>query len=444
MSQQQTIAAIATAPGRGGIGIIRISGEAALNIAERLTHSEITPRKPLFREFYDDEGLAIDHGLVLFFNAPKSFTGESVVELQGHAGLVVQDLLLQRVCHLGARPARPGEFSQRAFINGKLDLTQAEAIADLIDSGSQAAAKAAMRSLKGEFSAQIAQFQQQLIELRAFTEASLDFVEEEIDFLGESAIDQQLLSLSARLESTLQQSRQGRLLNEGYQMAIAGKPNAGKSSLLNTLVGEETAIVSSQAGTTRDLIHEQVTINGIPVRLTDTAGLHDTVDQIEQEGIRRARKAIAEADIVLYLVDATVGFDNSDQQLLDEIQHPQVIIVFTKADLLTDKHSTADGQVTVSTLSGQGIQPLIEHLATRFAVIDPEQQLCLARERHVIALEQALAHVQDALKSYQLTRSAELMAEDLRHAQRQLDEITGEFSSEDLLGKIFSSFCIGK
>jgi len=439
-----TIAAIATPPGTGGIGIVRLSGSDALAIAESLSRSKIEPGSIQFRRFFDADDQVIDHGLCLYFKAPHSFSGEDCVELQAHGGPIVLDMLLERTCHLGARLARAGEFSERAFLNGKIDLTQAEAIADLIESGSRAASRAAMRSLEGRFSEQVHALVDRIVELRVYVEAALDFAEEEIDFLSGSDIAERIDALAAELRQLLQQAQQGRTLQEGLNVALAGLPNAGKSSLLNHLAGYEVAIVTEIAGTTRDVLQEHISLRGIPIKIIDTAGLREAEHPVEREGVRRARQSISRADIVLYLVDASKGLGDDDQRILDELAGANLQIVYSKIDLVDAGFSPDPSGIGVSTLTGSGIDELIDRITGDVGDYNEDSHAFMARRRHVDALQRALESVQQAASTFERSRSGELMAEDLRAAQHCLDEITGEFTSDDLLGRIFSSFCIGK
>jgi tRNA modification GTPase len=440
----ETIAAIATPPGTGGIGIVRLSGGNSLSIAEQLSQSDLKPGNIQFRRFYDEAGEAIDHGLCLFFPAPHSFSGEDCVEIQAHGGPIVLDMLLERVCVLGARLARAGEFSERAFLNGKVDLTQAEAIADLIESGSRAASRAAMRSLEGRFSQQVNELVDSIIELRAYIEAALDFAEEEIDFLATSDIGQRLKEALSRLQKLLREAEQGRRLQEGLGVALAGLPNAGKSSLLNYLAGYEAAIVTDIEGTTRDVLREHISLRGIPVRINDTAGLRESDNPVEREGVRRAWQSIEQADVVIYLVDASKGLSDADRRIIERLSDCRLQVVYNKSDLLAADHSVDATGLYLSTLSGSGMDRLIDCITGQVADFNQDNQTFMARRRHVDALHRALDSIQQAASSFELSRSGELVAEDLRAAQRHLNEITGEFSSDDLLGKIFSSFCIGK
>jgi tRNA modification GTPase len=440
----ETIAAIATPPGTGGIGIVRLSGNKSLAIAEQLSQTELKPGKIQFRRFYDETGEAIDHGLCLFFPAPHSFSGEDCVELQAHGGQIVLDMLLERVCVLGARLARAGEFSERAFLNGKIDLTQAEAIADLIESGSRAASRAAMRSLDGRFSQQVNELVDGIVELRAYIEAALDFAEEEIDFLAGSEVGQRLDAALGRLQQLLREAEQGKRLQEGLGVALAGLPNAGKSSLLNYLAGYEAAIVTDIEGTTRDVLREHISLRGIPVRINDTAGLRESENPVEREGVRRAWQSIEQADIVIYLVDASKGLRDADSRIIEQLGDCRLQVVYNKSDLIAADHPVDPSSLYLSTLTGSGMDRLIDCITGQVADFNQDNQTFMARRRHVDALHRALDSMHQAASSFELSRSGELVAEDLRAAQRHLNEITGEFSSDDLLGKIFSSFCIGK
>ncbi len=443
MSGQDTIAAVATAPGIGGIGVIRISGTKANQIGELLTASQLPDKRIQFREFFDAQNQIIDHGICFYSASPQSFTGEDIVEVQAHGGPILLDMLLERICELGARLARAGEFSERAFSNGKLDLAQAEAIADLIESGSRAAAKAAMRSLQGAFSEQIHGLVDNIIRLRSYVEAALDFAEEEIDFLVDDRINNQLQALTREIDEILSRAQQGRILKEGLNLVLAGLPNAGKSSLLNCLAGYEAAIVTEIPGTTRDVLREHISLKGIPLHVHDTAGLHDTDNPVEQEGVRRAWQAIGKADSVILLVDATIGVTAADEAILKQLESTSYKIIYSKSDLLPETARKV-GKPYISTRSGEGISELIEQVTNNFCDYNQDNQTILARRRHIDALQRAATCVQQANRIFLETGSGELMAEDLRLAQRHLSEITGEFTSEDLLGQIFSRFCIGK
>ena len=444
MPSHETIAAIATPPGSGGIGILRLSGTKALEIGEALCHSKIKPGLIQFRRFFDADKQLLDHGICLYFKAPHSFSGEDCVEIQAHGGPIVLDMLLERLCELGARLARPGEFSERAFLNGKLDLTQAEAIADLIESGSRAASRAAMRSLEGRFSQQVHGLVEEIIALRVFIEAALDFAEEEIDFLDNPDISRRLDGCNQHLQELLAQAEQGRTLQEGLSVSLAGLPNAGKSSLLNYLAGYEAAIVTEIEGTTRDVLREHISLKGIPLKVNDTAGLRESQNPVEIEGVRRAWETIEQADVVIYLVDSSKGFTTADREIIDRLANASLQIVFSKSDLLAADQQHDPENLYISTLSGAGMEALIQRITGQVTDLNQDNQAFMARRRHVDALLRAQESVQQAIHIFSSTRSGELMAEDLRGAQRYLNEITGEFTSEDLLGKIFSTFCIGK
>lgn len=439
-----TIVAIATPPGIGGIGIVRLSGPEAFAIGARITGHSIEPGKILFRKFLDAQGEAIDHGLCLGFIAPHSFSGEDCLELQAHGGPIVLDMLCERVCELGARLAQAGEFSERAFLNGRIDLTQAEAIADLIESGSRAASRAAMRSLEGRFSEQIQAVVDELIDLRAYIEVALDFAEEEIDFLDDTSLQQRLQACANRVRDILIQAEQGRTLQEGLNISLAGLPNAGKSSLLNTLAGYDAAIVTDVAGTTRDVLREHISLKGVPLRINDTAGLRDSDNPVEQEGVRRAWAEMDVADLVLFLVDSSVGLTSADRQIIDRLPTERLQTVYSKADLLDNTMDRKTGAYYVSAHTGEGIEELIERIVGRSEDYNQDGQVIMARRRHVDALHRAQAQIDQSAEILRNHCSGELVAEELRGAQQHLSEITGEFSSEDLLGAIFGKFCIGK
>ncbi|MBI5461959.1 MAG: tRNA uridine-5-carboxymethylaminomethyl(34) synthesis GTPase MnmE [Gammaproteobacteria bacterium] len=449
LTDADTIAAIATPPGRGGVGIVRISGNTVPDIARALLGTLPSPRHAELHRFTDAHGEQIDNGLALYFPAPNSFTGEHVLELHGHGGPVVMDLLLARALQLGARLARPGEFSQRAFLNDKLDLAQAEAIADLIDAGTAQAARAAVRSLQGEFSQRIHALVEALIQLRMYVEAAIDFPEEEVDFLNDGEIQQQLSALETQFVELRTSAQQGRLLREGMTVVIAGQPNAGKSSLLNALAGHEAAIVTPIAGTTRDVLREHIQIDGMPLHIIDTAGLRDSSDAVEQEGMKRAWRAIETADRLLLVIDDTQGFNDADQAILDRL--PQQLphtLVHNKIDLSGHApNSAADASREHLYLSAQqdiGIDALRAHLKHCMGYTGASEHGFTARRRHLDALARAWEHVQQGKIQLEQQRAGELLAEELHLAQQSLNEITGEFSSDDLLGRIFSSFCIGK
>jgi tRNA modification GTPase len=433
------------------VAIVRVSGADVPRIAREILGFMPLPRHARLASFLDAQGNCLDQGLALYFPAPASFTGEHVLELQGHGGALVTDLLLQRVLELGCRMARPGEFSERAFCNGKIDIAQAEAVADLIDAGSVAAARAAVRSMRGEFSARIALLQAQLTELRAYVEAAIDFPDEEVDFLSTSAIASRLAAVFDGFDSIIAAARQGSLLREGLTAVIAGPPNAGKSSLLNRLVGEEVAIVTAAPGTTRDVLREQLNLDGLPVNLVDTAGLRTARDAAEEEGVRRARTEMRHADRVLYVQDATRVGEVSAAELAAELEElPRGVpltLVSNKIDLTGVAAHATQGpptQIFLSAKSGAGLDLLRAHLKESAGYRDSESGALAARRRHLDALKRAHALVRSAAEVLRRPQAFELFAEDLRLAQRALGEITGEFTSEDLLGAIFGSFCIGK
>ncbi|MGD8592124.1 MAG: tRNA uridine-5-carboxymethylaminomethyl(34) synthesis GTPase MnmE [Gammaproteobacteria bacterium] len=444
-----TIAALATPPGRGGVGIIRISGPLSPVIAQHIVKKSLSPRYAEYLPFYQADGSVLDMGIALYFPAPHSFTGEHVLELHGHGGPVVMDMLLNSVVSFGARLARPGEFSQRAFLNDKLDLTQAEAIADLIDSASQQAARLALRSLQGAFSQRVHELLDALVQLRMYVEAAIDFPEEEIDFLQDEQVTMQLNQVLVAVKTTLDSATQGCLMREGMTVVIAGKPNVGKSTLLNQLTGKESAIVTDIPGTTRDVLREQIHIDGLPIHIIDTAGLRDSGDQVEQEGIRRAWKEIEQADRILYLIDHQQRQTQEDRQFLEKLRHagPGLTIVHNKIDLTgaspTRQESESQCEIYVSAKQGSGMELLRAHLKACVGFQQTGEGAFMARRRHVNALQQALVHIKSGQRQL-LSGAGELLAEDLRQAQHHLSEITGEFTSDDLLGRIFSSFCIGK
>ena len=443
MLQNDTITAIATAPGAGGVGIIRISGENALEIAEKISHKSPKPRLATYAEFYDGENL-LDEGLILFFPNPKSFTGEDVIELQAHGGPVILNMLLKTVIKQGARQALPGEFSQRAFLNGKIDLVQAEAIADLISSSTEQAAIAAQRSLQGEFSGKINQILRQLIELRVWIEAAIDFPEEEIDFLADKEQQQKMMQLHRDLDQLLQKAQQGQLLNKGVVIAIVGQPNVGKSSLLNLFTRNETAIVSDIAGTTRDIVKENIHIQGIPVTIIDTAGIHITEDKIEQEGIKRAKEILQQADIILQVIDSSRDVELQIENLQDLPFNRRKIIIYNKSDNGKVEKGLADNEVILSAKTQSGFEKLEEKVIQMLSHQSQIETSFSARTRHITQLQKTLENISVAENNFLNNQAGELVAEDLRQAQEHLNQITGEFTSDDLLGEIFSSFCIGK
>ncbi|APZ44432.1 tRNA uridine-5-carboxymethylaminomethyl(34) synthesis GTPase MnmE [Acidihalobacter ferrooxydans] len=446
MVPKDTIAAIATAPGRGAVGIIRISGTEAISIAERLTRELPPPRRAAVRELLADDGAVLDEAVVLVFPGPSSFTGENVVELQGHGGPAVLELLLERVVELGARLARPGEFSERAFLNGRMDLVQAEAVADLIAASSRRAAQSAVRSLRGEFSRRIEALVIRLTNLRARLEADFDFSDDDIDPYAEEGLRADLAQLTVGLDAVLDTARQGERMSRGYTIVLAGAPNVGKSSLLNCLADSDIAIVTAIPGTTRDLLRAQVEIDGLAVDILDTAGLRDSDDPIEQEGVRRALNAIAQADLLIRVYDDDVTASRHDELKAFSVREDMPVLeVFNKVDL-SGGVSGARGamQYGVSALQGQGISALRAALVQALGIDTESETPLLARARHVAALEAAHLRLSAARELQSTGEGAELIAEELRGAQNLLGEITGQVTSEDLLGVIFSTFCIGK
>lgn len=454
-ARRETIAAIATAQGRGGVGIVRISGPLAGIAAQAIIGRVPAPRYAHYGPMRGADDEVIDEGLALYFPGPNSFTGEDVFELQGHGGPVVLDMLLQRCLQLGCRLARPGEFSERAFLNDKLDLAQAEAIADLIEASSAQAARNALRSLQGAFSRRVDNLTEKLISLRIYVEAAIDFPEEEIDFLADGHVLAMLDKVREELSTVMREAGQGALLRDGMTVVIAGRPNAGKSSLLNLLAGREAAIVTDIAGTTRDILREHIHIDGMPLHVVDTAGLRDTEDQVEKIGVERALKAIGEADRVLLVVDATAPEATDPFALWPEFleQRPdpaKVTLIRNKADLSGEAVAcvqSADGHVTISLsakASGEGLELLREHLKACMGYEQTSESSFSARRRHLEALRHACGYLEHGRAQLTLAGAGELLAEDLRLAQQALGEITGAFSSDDLLGRIFSSFCIGK
>jgi len=440
------IAAVATAPGRGGIGVVRLSGPELASVSLRLTGTSPQPRVATLARFLDVTGVEIDEGIVLYFPAPHSYTGEDVLELQGHGGPVVMQLLLRRCLELGARLAEPGEFTRRAYLNDKLDLAQAEAVADLIEASTAAAARSAVRSLSGEFSRAVHELVDRLIALRILVEAALDFPEEEIDFLRQSDTASQLAGLTGDVDKLLGGARQGSLLRNGLHVVIAGQPNVGKSSLLNRLTGEERAIVTAVPGTTRDALRETIQVHGIPLHIVDTAGLRETADEIEQLGIARSWNEIEGADVVLHLLDARVGMTPADQAIAARMPAGvELIILFNKCDLVNHPFNCEEsaGRVTlwVSAKTGEGMGAIEKELLRVAGWQAGAEDVFLARERHLTALEKTRMHLQAALTQ---PDHLELYAEELRLAQEALGGITGEFIPDDLLGEIFSRFCIGK
>jgi tRNA modification GTPase len=441
-----TIAACATPPGNGGVGIIRISGRHVTKIAAQLLSKIPAPRQALYTPFIDTDGSTLDSGIALYFPGPHSYTGEDILELQGHGGSVVLDMLLRRVLALGARLANPGEFTERAFLNNKLDLAQAEAVADLIESSTEQSVRSAQKSMQGVFSNQINELVEELTELRIYVEAAIDFVDEEIDFLSDGIVENRIVRLLNQLQQIQNTAQQGRLLRDGMTVVLAGKPNAGKSSLLNALAGHDAAIVTDIAGTTRDILRERIQLDGMPLHIIDTAGLRESDNIVEQEGIRRAHEEIKKADKILLLIDAR---EPEDSALIESLPtHISITKIYNKIDLMgmepqikQDKDST---EIYLSIKTGIGLDLLTQHLKQSVGFNEATDNVFIARRRHIEALTKAHDYIDSALNQLQTSLAGELVAEDLRLAQNHLAEITGQFSSDDLLGRIFSSFCIGK
>lgn len=454
MSHSDTIVAQATPPGRGGVGILRISGPKAASVAEQILGKLPKARYADYLPFREADGRVLDQGIALWFPGPNSFTGEDVLELQGHGGPVILDLLLKRIVALpGLRIARPGEFSERAFLNDKLDLAQAEAIADLIDASSEQAARSAVNSLQGVFSQRVNSLVEALTHLRIYVEAAIDFPDEEIDFLSDGKIEAQLDGVITDLNQVRQEARHGSLLREGMKVVIAGRPNAGKSSLLNALAGREAAIVTDIAGTTRDVLREHIHIDGMPLHIIDTAGLREASDEVERIGIERAWQEIEQADHVLFMVDGTTTTETDPQAIWPEFiarlpAAMPVTVIRNKADVTgeaagadTASHHTL---IRLSARSGAGVETLRDHLKESMGFAGNVEGGFIARRRHLEALELASVHLLQGRDQLLGARAGELLAEELRLAQQALSEITGEFTADDLLGRIFSSFCIGK
>jgi len=446
--QTDTITAIATPPGTGGVGIVRISGHDAANIAQKICQRFPDPRIATFTRFFNNKAELMDEGIVIFFPSPASFTGEDVVELHGHGGQIVLNNIIKTVINYGARLARPGEFSERSFLNGKLDLVQVEAIADLIESSTEQAAKLATRTLNGEFSKRIEQLRDRLIGLRSFIEASVDFPEDDIGIIQAEDVTERLNGLCAVVARIFKSANQGRLLRDGINVVIAGRPNSGKSSLLNALAGCESAIVTPIPGTTRDLLKERIHLDGLPLHIIDTAGLREISDVIEQEGIRRAKKEIEQADCILWI------YENNDiaSAELDAIMHIQtiknIIWINNKIDLKNQKPGIEikDGKqiISLSAKTGAGVDLLRENLKESVGYNNLLEGEFIARQRHLDALKRVSYHLEEAGKVFNATSAGELLAEELRLAQNALSEITGEFVTDDLLDEVFSRFCIGK
>lgn len=455
---QETITAQATAPGRGGVGIIRVSGPEAVNVAKAILGKVPEVRKAEYLPFYDRNQQALDQGIALFFKAPNSFTGEDVLEFQGHGGPVLLDMLLKEIVALPkVRMAKPGEFSEQAFLNDKMDLTQAEAIADLINSNSEQAARCALHSLQGDFSKLVHQLVEDVIHLRMYVEAAIDFPEEEIDFLADKKVVTNLKNIITSVENVQAQAKQGSIIREGMRVVIAGRPNAGKSSLLNALSGKESAIVTDIEGTTRDVLSEQIHIDGMPLHIIDTAGLRESPDKVEQIGIERAWQEIKQADRVLLMVDSScTKLENVTTDLhafwpefFEQLpENMGVTIVRNKADISGAQtgYIEQDGKpvITLSAKSGDGLSELTEHLKTIMGYQGSIEGGFMARRRHLVALENTHHHLLTGLDQLESYVAGEILAEELRICQQELNEITGEFTSDDLLGQIFSSFCIGK
>lgn len=452
-----TIVALATPPGRGGVGIIRVSGPLVNTISAQVLKKQLKPRYATLSDFFSESGDVVDKGIALYFSAPHSFTGEDVLEFHGHGGAMILDIMQKTIFRLGARMAQPGEFSKRAFLKGKIDLIQAEAIADLIDASSVSAAQCAMRSLQGEFSRRIENLIHGIVELRKYIEAALDFPDEEINFLSKDKIDSAVQNLLQEIKAVKETSHQGALLNEGVSAIIIGKPNVGKSSLLNKLSGEDTAIVTDIPGTTRDILRTRVNIDGIPLHLLDTAGLCATDNIVEKEGVRRAKNEVGRADIVLLVIDVSAGENRNPKELWAEFftnapDSNKIIAIYNKIDLTKDKARSEEisgiNSVFISAKTGDGLNFLRERVKLALG-FNCSEGVFSARRRHLAALEKAAEHLSFVadylakLPNYEILRT-ELIAEDLRQAHLALQEITGEFSSQDLLNLIFSEFCIGK
>ncbi|MCX7116745.1 MAG: tRNA uridine-5-carboxymethylaminomethyl(34) synthesis GTPase MnmE [Legionellales bacterium] len=443
----ETIVAIATPPGQGGVGIIRLSGLTSFSIGQQLTRKEIiTPRTVHHGSFYENNGELIDQGLLLYFKAPHSFTGEDIVELHSHGSPIVQDILLTTCVQLGARLARPGEFSERAFLNDKIDLVEAEAIADLIQASSRTAARMALRSLQGDFSKRIHALNEHLIQLRLYVEAAIDFPEEEIDFLSDGHVFSKLQQILSDLSQIRAEAGQGALLREGISVVIAGRPNAGKSTLINAMAKRDVAIVTPVPGTTRDVMREHILLDDLPVHIIDTAGLRESTDDIEKEGIKRAWDEVRRADCLLMVVDVCHAEDGN--LLYEEIQaqippHVPILRVFNKIDQKNKPSESLESTLYLSALTGEGM-PLLKEKIKQLVGYQPTEGQFLARRRHLEALDESKRLLTVGMHQLTEHRAGELLAEDLRLAHKVLCDITGEFSSDDLLGRIFSSFCIGK
>ncbi len=444
---REPIAAVATPTGRGGIGIVRISGSGIESICTAILGSVPKPRVATYAAFLDARGQIIDQGIALYFPAPASFTGEETLELQAHGGRLILDLLLARALEVGARVARPGEFSERAFLNEKIDLVQAEAVADLIEATTVQAARSACKSMQGAFSACVNELVEELTELRVYTEAAIDFSEDEIEFLSDGTVNRRLADLEQKIHGVLSTARQGRLLREGMTLVIAGKPNSGKSSLLNSLAKKDAAIVTAQPGTTRDVLRETIQIDGMPVHVIDTAGLRHSEDPIELEGIRRAREEIQQADRILWMIDAT---DSDRAQTDDPVFSAETRItrILNKIDLTSElpqvRITRSGTEILLSVKTGAGMDVLCQHLKDSMGYDEQLEDVFTARRRHIDALNDAGASIRSAVIQLTVYNRPELVAEELRLAQQSLSEITGAFTTDDLLERIFSSFCVGK
>ncbi|MDV7105704.1 tRNA uridine-5-carboxymethylaminomethyl(34) synthesis GTPase MnmE [Vibrio sp. TH_r3] len=451
---KDTIVAQATAPGRGGVGIIRVSGPKASVVAEAITGKQLKARYAEYIAFKSEDGTELDQGIALYFPNPHSFTGEDVLELQGHGGPVVMDMLIKRILQIDdLRPARPGEFSERAFMNDKMDLTQAEAIADLIDASSEEAARSALQSLQGQFSNKIKTLVDSLIYLRIYVEAAIDFPEEEIDFLADGKVSTDLQNIIDNLQAVKVEANQGSIMREGMKVVIAGRPNAGKSSLLNALSGKDSAIVTDIAGTTRDVLREHIHIDGMPIHIIDTAGLRDASDEVERIGINRAWEEISQADRVLFMVDGTTTDATDPKEIwpdfIDRLpSNIGMTVIRNKADQTNESlgicHVNDPTLIRLSAKTGEGVDALKSHLKECMGFTGSNEGGFMARRRHLEALNKAAEHLYIGQQQLEGFMAGELLAEELRISQQYLNEITGEFSSDDLLGKIFSSFCIGK
>lgn len=444
MDSRETIVAIATPRGQGGIGIVRLSGPEVESIAQTVLSSHPLPGQAKHCWFLDANAEPIDRGITLRFAAPRSYTGEDVLEFQGHGSPVTLNLILRRCMELGARPAEPGEFSKRAFLNGCIDLAQAEAIADLINSTTELAARSALRSLKGELSRKVEDLAEQLTELRVLIEASIDFPEEEIDYLSELGVLQRLEALAEKFDQVQSSMQQGRLLRDGIKVVLTGLPNAGKSSLLNALSQQDRAIVSHRPGTTRDTLEQIIDLDGIPMEIVDTAGVRDTQDEIEAEGVRRAKRMQEEADLVLLVVDDLTADQQEVEKLAREHDSKPLLLVYNKIDLSGRKQAESPSEACISALTGQGLDELRGKIKSATGYAAEQEGVVMARQRHIDALMRARTSLDAGIRQMRLNQAGEMLAEDLAVCHRTLSEITGKVSSDELLGMIFSSFCIGK